>query len=156
MIDPVSAFAVATTAYKTISQAVAVGQDFENVASQLGKWFTATSDLRKAQDFNKRPPLFKKVFAGGSVEEEALELLIQEKKIQEMEKDLRTLLNYRYGHRTWEEMIEMRRKIKAQREKEVYRMIEWKRNILEAVAVLMLIVLIGGTLLGITYLYINR
>lgn len=156
MIDPVSAFAVATTAYKTISQAVAVGQDFENVASQLGKWFTATSDLRKAQDFNKRPPLFKKVFAGGSVEEEALELLIQEKKIQEMEKDLRTLLNYRYGHRTWEEMIEMRRKIKAQREKEVYRMIEWKRNILEAVAVLMLIVLIGGALLGITYLYINR
>tara|TARA_B100001027_G_scaffold216972_1_gene195706 strand:+ start:4493 stop:4963 length:471 start_codon:yes stop_codon:yes gene_type:complete len=156
LIDPVSAFAVATTAYKTISQAVAVGQDFENVASQLGKWFTATSDLRKAQDFNKRPPLFKKVFAGGSVEEEALELLIQEKKIQEMEKDLRTLLNYRYGHRTWEEMIEMRRKIKAQREKEVYRMIEWKRNILEAVAVLMLIVLIGGTLLGITYLYINR
>lgn len=156
MIDPVSAFAVATTAYKTISQAVAVGQDFENVASQLGKWFTATSDLRKAQDFNKRPPLFKKVFAGGSVEEEALELLIQEKKIQEMEKDLRTLLNYRYGHRTWEEMIEMRRKIKAQREKEVYRIIEWKRNILEAVAVLMLIVLIGGTLLGITYLYINR
>lgn len=156
MIDPVSAFAVATTAYKTISQAVAVGQDFENVASQLGKWFTATSDLRKAQDFNKRPPLFKKVFAGGSVEEEALELLIQEKKIQEMEKDLRTLLNYRYGHRTWEEMIEMRRKIKAQREKEVYRMIEWKRNILEAIAVLMLIVLIGGTLLGITYLYINR
>ena len=62
MIDPVSAFAVATTAYKTISKAVAFGQDLENVTGQLGKWFTATSDIRKAQDLNKRAPLFKKVF----------------------------------------------------------------------------------------------
>lgn len=147
MIDPISAFAVATTAYKTISKAVAVGQDFENVASQLGKWFTATSDIRKAQDLNRRAPFFRKVFAGGSVEEEALELLIQEKKIQEMEKDLRTLLNFRYGYKTWEEMIELRRKIAKQRDRDVYRTIELRNRIMEFIAVVIGI----GIALGVLY-----
>ena len=156
MIDPVSAFAVATTAYKTRSKAVAFGQDLENVTGQLGKWFTATSDIRKAQDLNKRAPLFKKVFASGSVEEEALQLLMHEKKIQEMEKELRTLLNFRYGQRTWEEMIEMRRKIKAQREQEVYRMVELKRNILEGIAIILLMLLVVGIIFVITYLAVNR
>ena len=156
MIDPISAFAVATTAYKTISSAVAIGQDIENVTGQLGKWFTAVGDIRKAQEMNKKAPLFKKVFAAGSVEEEALQLLIHEKKIQEMEKELRTLLNFRYGQKTWEEMIEMRRKIKAQREKEVYRVMEIKRNILEGIAIIGLMLLCAGLVLGIAYLYVNR
>tara|TARA_B100001287_G_scaffold275777_1_gene284393 strand:+ start:1934 stop:2404 length:471 start_codon:yes stop_codon:yes gene_type:complete len=156
LIDPVSAFAVATTAYKTISKAVAVGQDIENVTNQLGKWFTATSDIRKAQDLNKRAPIFKKVFAAGSVEEEALQLLMHEKKIQEMEKELRTLLNFRYGQRTWEEMIEMRRKIAKQREDEVYRMMEIKRNILEGIAIIILMALTVAIIFGVIYLAYNR
>jgi hypothetical protein len=156
LIDPISAFAVATTAYKTISSAVAVGQDIENVTGQLGKWFTAVGDIRKAQEMNKRAPLFKKVFAAGSVEEEALQLLIHEKKIQEMESELRTLLNFRYGQTTWEEMIAMRRNIKAQREKEVYRVMEIKRNILEGVAIIGLMLLCAGLVFGIAYLYVNR
>ena len=135
---------------------MAFGQDLENVTGQLGKWFTATADIRKAQDLNKRAPLFKKVFAAGSVEEEALQLLMHEKKIQEMETELRTLLNFRYGQRTWEEMIEMRRKIKAQREQEVYRMVELKRNILEGIAVIVLMLLTVGVIFGITYLIVNR
>jgi len=156
LIDPISAFAVATTAFKTIQKAVAIGQDFENVSGQLGKWYTAVADIRKAKEMNKKAPLFKKVFAGGSVEEEALQLLIHEKKIQEMENDLRSLVNFRYGQKTWEEMIEMRRKIKAQREKEVYRMMEIKRNILEGVAIIGLMILIAGLVFGVAYLYVNR
>ena len=135
---------------------MAFGQDLENVTGQLGKWFTAPSDIRKAQDLNKRAPLFKKVFAAGSVEEEALQLLMHEKKIQEMEKELRTLLNFRYGQRTWEEMIEMRRKIKAQREQEVYRMVELKRNIIEGIAIILLMLLVVGIIFAITYLAVNR
>ena len=92
----------------------------------------------------------------GSVEEEALQLLMHEKKIQEMEKELRTLLNFRYGQRTWEEMIEMRRKIKAQREQEVYRMVELKRNIIEGIAIILLMLLVVGIIFAITYLAVNR
>ena len=112
--------------------------------------------IRKAQDLNKRAPIFKKVFAAGSVEEEALQLLMHEKKIQEMEKELRTLLNFRYGQRTWEEMIEMRRKIAKQREDEVYRMMEIKRNILEGIAIIILMALTVAIIFGVIYLAYNR
>ena len=54
---------------------------------QMGKWYSAVSDFRKGQSMQKKPPLFKKLFAAGSVEEEALALLIHEKKIMEMEKE---------------------------------------------------------------------
>ena len=131
MLDPITAIGVATTTFKAIQRAVSVGQDLENVTGQLGKWYSAVSDIRKAREYNSNPPLFKKVFAGGRIEEEALSLLMHEKKIQEMEKDLRVLLNFRYGPNTWSEMIEMRRKIKARRDKEIYRVKELKRNIVE-------------------------
>ena len=54
----------------------------------MGKWFGAVSDVRKASQNNKKPPLFKKLFAAGSVEEEALALLIHEKTIKEQEAEL--------------------------------------------------------------------
>jgi hypothetical protein len=42
---------------------------------------------------------------------------MHEKKIIEQEKELQSILNFRYGFGTWDELTEMRRKIKAQREK---------------------------------------
>ena len=62
MIDPISAMTMATTAFTTIKRVVAAGQEFENVAGQMGKWYTAVADFRKGQQLQKRPPLFKKLF----------------------------------------------------------------------------------------------
>ena len=87
MIDPFTAVAAATTAFQTVKKFVNAGQDFENVMGQMGKWYTSVSDFRKGQQLQKKPPIFKKLLAAGSVEEEALNLLIHEKKIMEMEKD---------------------------------------------------------------------
>ena len=71
---------------------VQAGQDFENTVGQMGKWYTAISDFRKGQSMQKKPPLFKKLFNAGSVEEEALQLLMHEKKIIEQEKELQVLI----------------------------------------------------------------
>ena len=119
---------------------------------QMGKWYTAVSDFRKGQQMQKKPPLFKKVFAAGSVEEEALALLIHEKKIMEMEKELQTLLNYRFGFGTWDELKEMQRKIRAQREKEFYAQKERQQAIVEGVSIFLLIALVGGAIIGILYM----
>ena len=100
MIDPFTAITAATTAFKTVQKFVAAGQDFENTVGQMGKWYTAVSDFRKGHQMNKKPPLFKKLFNAGSVEEEALQLLLHEKKIIEQEKELQTILNFRYGFGT--------------------------------------------------------
>ena len=135
MLDPFSAIAAATTAFKTVQKFVAAGQDFENTVGQMGKWYTAVSDFRKGTQMAKKPPLFKKLFQAGSVEEEALQLLMHEKKIIEQEKELQQILNFRYGFGTWDELKEMRRSIRAKREKEVYRQAELRKHFIETVTI---------------------
>ena len=119
---------------------------------QMGKWYSAVSDFRKGQSMQKKPPLFKKLFAAGSVEEEALALLIHEKKILEMEKELQALLNFRFGYGTWDELKEMQRKIRAEREKQFYNQKERQRAIVEAISIVFLLSLMAGIIFGVLYL----
>ena len=118
----------------------------------MGKWFGAVSDVRKASQNNKKPPLFKKLFQAGSFEEEALALLIHEKTIKEQEQELQTLLNWRYGFGTWKELIEMRRKIRQQREETIYRQQERKQALLDGILIVFLIALLAGVLVGFIWL----
>ena len=115
---------------------------------QMGKWYSAVSDFRKGQQMQKNPPIFRKLLAAGSVEEEALNLLIHEKKIMEMEKELQNMLNMRFGFGTWDELKEMQRKIRAKREREVYRQAEAKQAFVNGVAIFLplgaLVSMLGG------------
>ena len=115
MIDPVSAFAMASAAYNAVKKGIEMGQELESMAGQLGQWFSACADVRQAEEEAKNPPLFKKLLARGSVEEEALQNTIRRKKIQEQEKELWQMIIYTYGMETYEEMIQERRKIAAER-----------------------------------------
>lgn len=151
MLDPMSAIAMATSAYGMVTRMVAAGREFEDTAQQLGKWFGAVSDLRRAEQQNKNPPLFKKLFASGSIEEESLALLMHTKKIAEQEKELRTLLMYRYGANAWEELMAMRRQIAKQRQDTIYRQQELRQNLIDGVLILLLVAICSGALFGIIY-----
>lgn len=151
MIDPFTAVAAATTAFNTVKRFVAAGQEFENCMGQMGKWYTAVSDFRKGQQLQKNPPIFRKLLAAGSVEEEALNLLIHEKKIMEMEKELQNMLNMRFGFGTWDELKEMQRKIRAKREREVYRQAEAKQAMINGVAIFLLLGALVSMLGGLFY-----
>ena len=151
MIDPISAITMATSAYSMVTKMVAAGREFEDTAQQLGKWFGAVSDLRRAEQQNKNPPLFKKLFASGSIEEEALALLIHTKKIAQQEQELRTLLMYRYGANAWNKLTAMRRKIAKQREETIYRQQELRQNIIDSFFILTLILLCLGIIGGAIY-----
>ena len=117
----------------------------------MGKWYTAISDFRKGQQMQKKPPLFKKLFNAGSVEEEALNLLMHEKKIIEQEKELQALLNFRYGYGTWDELTEMRRKIRDRREKEVYKQAQMRRDLIEAMQIGFAILVVLGFVIALMY-----
>ena len=151
MIDPFTAITAATTAFRSVQKFVAAGQDFENTVGQMGKWYTAVSDFRKGQQMQKKPPLFKKLFNAGSVEEEALALLMHEKKIAEQEKELRTILNFRYGYGTWDELTEMRRKIAKKREKDVYRQAQMRKDFIELITIIGLIIVLSLIIGGCVY-----
>lgn len=154
MIDPFTAITAATTAFKTVQKFVAAGQDFENTVGQMGKWYTAVSDFRKGTQMAKKPPLFKKVFQAGSVEEEALQLLMHEKRIIEQEKELQQILNFRYGFGTWDELKEMRRTIRAKREKEVYKQAQLRKDLLETIT-LTIVTAIGIVFVGAIIYFIG-
>ena len=151
MIDPISAIAMATSAYNMVTKMVAAGREFEDTAQQLGKWYGAVADLRRAEQQNKNPPLFKKLFASGSIEEESLALLMHTKKIREQEYDLKVMLNMRYGPNAWEELITLRRKIAKQREETVYRQQELRQHIIDSFFILVLILLCIGIISGAIY-----
>ena len=151
MIDPISAITMATSAYNMVTRMVAAGREFEDTAQQLGKWYSAVADLRRAEQQNKNPPLFKKLFASGSIEEESLALLIHTKKIAEQEQELRTLLMYRYGPGAWDELTAMRRKIAKQREETIYRQQELRQNIIDSFFILIMILLCVGIVSSAIY-----
>jgi len=121
MIDPVSAFALATGAFNMIKKAVEAGREIEDCVGYFGKFFQGVSDINKAEEEAKNPPLFRKLFNSGSVEEEAFQAVVHKQKIQQMENELREMITYRYGIETYREMLQMRRQIRQDREKTVYK-----------------------------------
>ena len=151
MIDPFTAIAAATTAFNTVKKFVHAGQEFENCMGQMGKWYTSVSDFRKGQAMQKNPPIFKKLLAAGSIEEEALNLLIHEKKIMEMELELQQMLNMRFGYGTWDELKEMQRKIRSDRQKQVYAAAEARQAVINGVAIIALLFAGCAMLFGVVY-----
>jgi|TARA_R110000803_G_scaffold50693_1_gene105017 hypothetical protein len=120
MIDPVSAVMTATAAFNGIKKLVERGQDMEHTFTQIGKWYGAVSDFNEAKRQAENPPLFRKLINKSSVEEEAMNIFISNKKIKEQETQLRELLLYSYGPSAYQELTQLRRDIREKRERDVY------------------------------------
>lgn len=148
MIDPITAIGAATAAFNGVKKLVHAGRELEDVVGQLGKWYGAAADLTRAETQRKNPPMFTKLFNGGSVEQEALEILVHKKKMEEQEKQLQDMLNIRFGYGTWKEMIELRRKIKKEREETIYKQMEARRAFFENCAVVALVVALFVVVFG--------
>ena len=130
MIDPVSAFALASGAFNMIKKAVAAGREIEDCAGYFGKFFQGVSDVNKAEEESKNPPLFRKLLSGGSVEQEAFQAVVHKQKIMEMERDLRELITIRYGEDIYREMLQMRRTIKQDRERTIYKQAKRRKDLM--------------------------
>lgn len=120
MIDPVSACLVATKAFNTVKAMINAGREVESCLQQVSLWYGAVSDFNECKKQAENPPLFKRLVSSKSINQEAMDIYIQQKKIQKQESELRTMLLYAYGTGGYQELVDMRRKIKEQREKTVY------------------------------------
>ena len=126
------------------------------MSKQLSKWYGAVSDFNYAEQEVNNAGGVSKLLMKGSIEQMALDITLNKQKILEQEKELRVLIQYTYGMNVYNEMIELRRKLRKKREDEIYRKRELKRQILEVFLVLLLIVMVAGFIFGIGYLYFNR
>ena len=152
MLDPITAVATATSAFNLIKKGIAFGNDLESMTSSLSRWYGAVSDFNYAEKEVNSKGGISKLLMKGSIEKMALDITVNKQKIQEQEKELRTLITYTYGPNIYNEMIELRRRLKKQREDEIYRRREFKNQCIEAGLVILLMCLIGGVVLFLTYL----
>lgn len=153
MIDPVSALAIATSAYNVIKRGIEMGRELEDMSGQLGTWFGAVADVKSAEEEAKDPPLFKKLISSGSVEQEALQALVARKKIEQQEKELRELIVWRWGTEEYTAMMRDRARIKDTRAKAIQnqrrKMRKLIANVLTIGAILALVGIIVAFIIGI-------
>ena len=153
MIDPVTAIAGATAAFNAIKSGFTVGRDIESMAGDLGRWMGCIADLKKAEENNKKPPLFRKLFQAGSVEEEAMQIFMAKKKAEDMRDQLRQIITATRGPSAWDELIKTEADIRKKRQQAIYDQQERRQKFFEWVAIFVAIILICGVLIGFAYLY---
>ena len=155
MIDPISAVAIATTAFNTIKKGFEVGRDIESMYGDMGRWMGAGSDIDQAEKLNKKPPLFKKIFAGSTIEEEAMNIFAAKKKAQQMEQELRTYVNMIHGPNSWNEILALQAKIRKDRQKAIYAQQERRREIFNIIGILFLVTLGAGVIVGGVAIFVD-
>ena len=152
MIDPVTALAAATTAFNAIKKGFEVGREIESMAGDLGRWMGHVSDINKADEYAKNPPLFKKLFASGSVEEEALQTLMAKKKAEDMRAQLKSIIIMSRGMGAWEELLKTEGDIRKRRQKAIYAQKEKQRKVMEWTAIFIGVATIGGFIIWLVSL----
>ena len=123
------------------------------MAGDLGRWMGAVSDIKKSEEYSKKPPLFKKLFQAGSVEEEAMAAFMAKKKAEDMRDQLKQIITMTRGPSAWEELLKTEADIRKKRQQAIYDQAERRRKILEIVAVVFLILVICGFVGFMVYLY---
>lgn len=155
MIEVVAAVSAASSAFNAIKKGFAVGRDIESMAGDLSRWMGAVSDIKKADEYNKKPPLFKKLFASGSVEEEAMEIFMAKKKAEDMRNQLKQIITLTRGMSAWDELLRTEGEIRKKRQKLIYDQKERQRKLIEGILIAFLILLIGGAVIGLILLYMD-
>ena len=139
---------MASTTFKGIQTLVNKGAEIEHVAQKLGQWYSFASDIKEAEREAENPGIFKKLFDGNTIEQQALNSVIAKKKLEEQEKQIRELIVWSYGVETYQEMIMLRRKIKAQREQAIYKQRKRQRMLLDSILVAIGVAVSSGIIYG--------
>ena len=156
MIEIVAAVSAASGAFNAIKQGFAAGREIESMAGDLSRWMGAVSDIKKADEYNKKPPIFQKLFNAGSVEEEAMQIFMAKKKAEDMRNELKQIISFTRGPSAWEELLRTEADIRKKRQQAIYDQQERRKQILEWIAIGFLVLVISGFILGIGYLWMNR
>ena len=141
-MDPVSAMATASAAFGALKKGFAVGRDIESMVGDLSRWMGALSDIDQAEKEAKNPPIFKKLFSGKSVEQEAIEAFAAKRKAQSQRDELKQWISLTLGMSAWDELIRMEGNIRKQRQETLYLQRERRQKFIE------ICVIIGSTLIG--------
>ena len=154
MVDPVTAIAAASSAFSLIKRGFDAGRDIESMYSDMGRWMGAVADIRHADQMVKNPSVFKKLFNGSSIEQEAMDVFAAKKKAEEMENELRTYVNLVYGPNSWTDILKLQAKIRKDRQEQIYAQQELRRSIINAIGIVLGAIVGVVAFSGIVYLVV--
>jgi len=138
-MDPMSAIAIAGTAFNAIKAGFEHGREIEAMAGDMGRWMGAIKDVKEGAQKKKK--------SYGSIEEEAFEEFAALKEAERMENELRQFVNMNYGPESWNQIVKLQAEIRVreqeaieaarrQREEQIEKICIW----VAVIAVLSLIV----------------
>ena len=154
-MDPVTAIAAATTAFNVIKKGFDMGRDIESMYGDMGRWMGAVSDVNQANKMAKNPPLFKKLFAGSSIEEDAMNAFAAKKKAEEMENELRSYVNLVYGPNSWNEILKLQAKIRKDRQEQIYAQQEMQAHVLNVIGIIIASIVFVLAVVGLIWLLLQ-
>jgi hypothetical protein len=94
----------------------------------------ALSDLDQMEKEAKNPPIFKKLFGGQSVEQEAITTFANKQKAQQQRYELQQWISLTMGKSKWDQLVAMEGQIRKRRKETLYRQRERRRKFVEIVA----------------------
>ena len=149
MVEVAVAMSMASSAYNAIKKGMEMGREAQDVAEFFGRWFDAKENIAEANQYAQNPSMFGKMFSGKSVEAQALQVTSAKYKIAQMEKELREYLIYTGQSDFYEDMMIERRKIREQRLIRARAKAEFRKNVLDGVAIfvgaIVCAIIIAGT-----------
>jgi hypothetical protein len=154
LFDPVTisaAVATASTAFNGIKRAFAAGKDLEAMSQDLSRWMGAVSDVDAAHKSAKNPTMFRKVFSGGTIEQEAIEAFTAKKKLEEQRYELKQFLMFTHGSKAWDELLAMEGQIRKRRQKEIYDRKIFREKVISWVVISIVVSVGCAILVGFIY-----
>jgi len=151
-MDPITAITAATAAFNVIKKGFDMGKDIEGMYGDMGRWMGAISDVNHANKMASNPPIFKKLFAGSSIEEDAMNAFAAKKKAEEMENELRTYVNLVYGPNSWNEILKLQIKIRKDRQDQIYAQQELRSHIMNVIVIILASIVGVGAIIGLIWL----
>ena len=124
-MDPITRFAACKAAHAGIRECIDLYQDFKkdgkdlgdivnDIGGHLGAFFTHQEAFKEAEKEAKKKPLAKNI----SINEEAMNRILRQQQIEQMETELREMIIYQVGMPgLWSKFVDMREIVRKEREK---------------------------------------
>ena len=155
MPDPLTITAAITLAGKAVNQVsklVQSGREIEDCMSHISRWFECCSDVNKARERAENPPFFKKLANAKSVQSEAMDAVIAQKKMRDQRAQLRELIMWQWGADEWENLLAQEKQIREKRQKLIHDRIVLKQKIFDFIIGTVGILAILGIIIGFIWI----
>ena len=154
MIEIAAAISIASSAYRGIQNAVNAGREAHDLAQTFGKFFDAKESILEAGIKNENATILGKVFAGSSIESQAMEITAAKHKTLQMEKELREFLIWSGQEAFYNDMMEERKRIKRARIEAARRAAENRKFWVDLTAILVMTGVTGFLIYGMISLVV--